>query len=143
LADPVGVPLTRGLARDVKEIAVTADITDHLPKVISDLIAACNAHDIEAWMATFAPDALLNDISREFIGAEAIRSFAAKEIFGDNVTMAVHRAWDRYGNVTVHAKFDGTYDKTNLPDPLILTLYFTMQGGLITQLIILRNKTPV
>jgi hypothetical protein len=64
------------------------------------------------------------------------------EIFGDNVTMAVHRAWDRYGNVTVHTKFDGTYDKTNLPDPLILTQYFTMQGGLITQLIILRNKTP-
>jgi hypothetical protein len=59
------------------------------------------------------------------------------------VTMAVHRAWDRYGNVTVHAKFDGTYDKANLPDPLILTLYFTMQDGLITQLIILRNKTPV
>lgn len=122
---------------------MTADITDHLPEVISDYIAASNAHDIEAWMATFAPDALLNDISREFIGAEAIRSFAAKEIFGDNVTMTVHRAWDRYGNVAVHTKFDGTYDKTNLPDPLILTQYFTIQGGLITQLIILRNKTPV
>ena len=122
---------------------MTANITDHLPKVISDYIAACNAHDIEAWMATFAPDALLNDISREFIGAEAIRSFAAKEIFGDNVTMTVHRAWDRYGNATVHTKFDGTSDKTNLPDPLILTQYFTMQGRLTTQLIILRNKTPV
>jgi hypothetical protein len=110
---------------------------------VADNIAACNAHDIEAWMAAFAPDAILNDISREFIGTEAIRGFVAKEIFGDNVTMAVQRAWDRYGNVTVHAKFDGTYDKTNLPDPLILTLYFTMQDGLITQLIILRNKTPV
>jgi hypothetical protein len=57
--------------------------------------------------------------------------------------MVVHRAWDRYGNVTVVAKFDGTFDKTNLPDPLILTLYCTLQDGLITQLIILRNKTPV
>jgi ketosteroid isomerase-like protein len=122
---------------------VAEDITDRLPKVISDYIAACNAHDVEAWMATFAPDALLNDISREFIGAESIRSFAVKEIFGDNVTMQVHRAWDRLGNVTVHTKFDGTYDKTGLPDPLILSQYFTLQGGLITQLIILRNKTPV
>jgi hypothetical protein len=122
---------------------VTTDITDNLPKVVGDNIAACNAHDIEAWMSTFASEAMLNDISREFIGTEAIRAFAAKEIFGDSVTMAVHRAWDRYGNVTVHAKFDGTYDKTNLPDPLILTLYFTLQDGLITQLIILRNKTPV
>ena len=39
---------------------MSADITDRLPKVISDCLAACNAHDIEAWMATFAPDALLN-----------------------------------------------------------------------------------
>jgi hypothetical protein len=122
---------------------VTTDITHSLPKLIADHIAACNAHDIEAWMATFAPDALLNDISREFIGTEAIRAFGAKEIFGDNVTMAIHRAWNRYGNVAVHARFDGTYDKTNLPDPLILTLYFTMRDELITQLIILRNKTPV
>ena len=94
-------------------------------------------------MATFASEALLNDISREFIGADAIRDFAAREIFGDKVTMAVHRAWERYGDITVHARLDGTYDKTNLPDPLILSFYFTLRDGLITQLIILRNKTPV
>ena len=51
------------------------DITDKLPKVIADHIAACNAHDVEGWMATFAEDALLNDISREFIGKDAIRGF--------------------------------------------------------------------
>jgi ketosteroid isomerase-like protein len=122
---------------------VTTDITHNLPKAVADHIAACNAHDIEAWMATFASEALLNDISREFIGTEAIRDFAAREIFGDQVTMAVHRAWERYGDITVHARLDGTYDKTNLPDPLILTFYFTLRDGLITQLIILRNKTPV
>ena len=122
---------------------MTTDITHHLPKVVADHIAACNAHDVEAWMATFAPDAMLNDIQREFIGADAIRGFGEKEIFGDNVTMAVHRAWDRHGDVTVHAKLDGTYDKTNLPDPLILSFYFSLRGDLITQLIILHNKTEV
>jgi ketosteroid isomerase-like protein len=120
-----------------------ADITDTLPKVVADHIAACNAHDLDAWMATFAPDALLNDIQREFIGAEAIRGFAAKEIFGDHVTMAVHRAWDRHGDVTVHARMDGTYDKTGLPDPLILSFYFSLRDDRITQLIILHNKTEV
>ncbi len=119
------------------------DVTTDLPRVIADHVAACNAHDIDAWMATFAPDALLNDIQREFIGAAAIRGFADKEIFGDNVTMDVVRAWDRHGDVTVHAKFDGTYDKTGLPDPLILSLYFSLRDGLITQLIILHNKTPI
>src|ERR1700743_3699351 len=130
-------------ASQPKEIAVTTDITNNLPKVVADHIAACNAHDIDAWMATFAPDAMLNDIQREFIGADAIRAFGAKEIFGDNVTMAVHRAWDRRGDITVHAKLDGTYDKTNLPDPLILSFYFSLRGDLITQLIILHNKTAV
>jgi len=38
---------------------------------------------------------------------------------------------------------DGTYDKTGLPDPLILSFYFSLRGDQITQLIILRNQTPV
>ena len=122
---------------------MTTDITNNLPKVVADHIAACNAHDAEAWMATFAPDAMLNDIQREFIGADAIRGFGDKEIFGANVTMAVQRAWDRHGDVTVHAKLDGTYDKTGLPDPLILSFYFSLRGDRITQLIIIHNKTKV
>jgi ketosteroid isomerase-like protein len=132
------------LHRKTKEIAaVTTDITHSLPKVVADHIAACNAHDAEAWMATFAPDAMVNDIQREFIGTEAIRAFGEKEIFGDNVTMAVQRAWDRHGDVTVHAKLDGSYDKTGLPDPLILSFYFSLRGDQVTQLIIVHNKTKV
>ena len=96
-----------------------------------------------AYLATFVDDPLVNDIRREFWGKPAIKAWAEREIFGDNVAMEVLRAVEHYGDVILSAKFDGTYDKTNLPDPLILTLYFTMQDGLITQLIILRNKTPV
>jgi ketosteroid isomerase-like protein len=120
---------------------VTNDITANLPHVIADHIAACNAHDIDAWMATFTPDALLNDIQREFAGAKAIRGFAEKEIFGADVTMAVERALDREGNITVHARLNGTYDKTGLPDPLILSFYFSVRDGRITQLIIIYNKS--
>jgi ketosteroid isomerase-like protein len=120
---------------------VPNDITNNLPSVIADHIAACNAHDIDAWMATFAPDALVNDIQREFAGAEAIRAFADVEIFGANVTMTVERALERHGNITVHARLDGTYDKTGLPDPLILSFYFSVRDGRITQLIILHNKS--
>jgi len=45
--------------------------------------------------------------------------------------------------VTVHAVMDGTYDKTGLPDPLILSFYFSLRDDRITQLIILHNKTEV
>lgn len=122
---------------------MTTDITNTLPKIVADHIAACNSHDVEAWMATFAPDAVLNDIQREFIGTDAIRGFGDREIFGAKVTMEVQRAWDRQGDVTVHAKLDGTYDKAGLPDPLILSFYFSLRGDRITQLIIVHNKTKV
>jgi ketosteroid isomerase-like protein len=65
-----------------KEIAVTTDITHRLPKVVADHIAACNAHDIETWMATFAPDALLNDISREFMALRRSARSAPKKSSG-------------------------------------------------------------
>ena len=117
-----------------------SDITNGLPPAIARHLAACNGHDIDAWMATFAPDALVNDVQREFDGAEAIRAFAAKEIFGDRVTFTPLRAVDRHGDITVHARTDGTYDKTGLPDPLILSLYFSLRDERITQLIIIHNR---
>ncbi len=119
---------------------MTQDITPRLPQAVADNIAACNAHDIEAWMATFAPDALVNDVQREFAGAEAIRAFGRKEMFGADVTMEVLRAIDRGGDVAVDAQVDGTYDKTGLPDPLILSFYFSVRDGRINQLIIIHNK---
>jgi hypothetical protein len=116
------------------------DVTHDLPPAIARHLAACNSHDIDAWMATLHPDALVNDVQREFAGAKAIRAFAAKEIFGDRVTFTPLWAVDRHGDITVHARTDGTYDKTGLPDPLILSLYFSLRDGLITQLIIMPNR---
>jgi hypothetical protein len=117
------------------------DITDELPQVIADHVAAHNRPDPQAFLATFASDAMLNDAQREFLGHEAIRTWAAKEIFGDNVTMEVQRAWEHPSGVILHAKYDGDFDKTNLPVPLILTNYFVLKEGKIAQLITLLNKT--
>jgi hypothetical protein len=116
------------------------DITRGLPGVVAAHVAAYNAHDPEAMMATLAPDALVNDVRREFLGHAAIRAWADKEIFGDNVTLVVERALDQHGDVVLHARVDGDYDKTGLPDPLILTYYFSLRDGLITQLIIVHNQ---
>jgi SnoaL-like domain len=116
------------------------DVTRALPQVITDHVAAYNTHDPDAMIATFAADALVNDVQREFIGRAAIRAWADKEIFGDNVTLAVERAYEQHGNIILRCRVDGDYDKTNLPDPLILTFYFSIRNERITQLIILLNK---
>jgi SnoaL-like domain len=116
------------------------DIATNLPRVIANHIAAHNKPDPEALMATFAPDALVNDAHREFLGRDAIRAWADKEIFGDHVTMDVQRAYEHHGDIIVRARIEGDFDKTNLPDPVILTYYFSVQNNLIAQLIILLNK---
>ena len=40
----------------------------------------------------------------------------------------------------VSAEIDGEYDKTGVPDPLVLTFYFSLRDDKITRLIILGNK---
>ena len=116
------------------------NITAGLPPAIAAYVKASNDADGPAFLATFTDDALVNDMQREFWGKAAIGAWTEREIFGAKVSMDVVRAVDHYGDVIVTAKLDGTYDKTGLPDPLILTFYFTLRGDRIVQLIILQNK---
>ena len=112
-----------------------------LPAVVAEHLAAVNALDTERIVATFAPDAYVNDNRREIWGAAAIRAFVAKEFVGDHVTMEVREVIDHHGDIIVRARYDGTYDKTNLPDELILTNYFTVRDGKIVRLIVIFNTT--
>jgi hypothetical protein len=111
-----------------------------LPQVVLNHIAAHNDHDPDAFMATLAPDALVNDAKREFLGHPAIRAWADKEIFGDNVTLEIESAFEQSGSTIVRCRVDGDFDKSKLPDPLILTYYFAVRGDRITQLIVLLNS---
>ena len=115
--------------------------TTTLAPVLAEFIAAVNAFDEDAIVATFADDALVNDVHREFWGTEAIRRWVAREIVGDRVTIEVTDVLDHHGDTIVRGRYDGNYDKTNLPDPLILTHYFTVRDGKIVRLIVIFN-TP-
>jgi len=110
-----------------------------LPQIIRDHIAAYRHSDLDAHMTTLAADALVNDIRREFLGAAAIRAWAEAEIIVPRVTLEVESAFEHLGDPIVRFRVDGDFDKTNLPDPLVLTYYFAIRDGLIAQLIILNN----
>jgi SnoaL-like protein len=111
-----------------------------LPPIVAEHIAAVNAFDTDRIVATFAPGAYVNDNRREIWGTEAIWKFMNKEFVGDHVTMEVREVLDHYGEIIVRAKFDGTYDKTNLPDELVMTSYFTVREGKITSLKVIFNQ---
>ena len=111
-----------------------------LPAVVAEHIRAVNAFDTDAIVATFADDAYVNDNRREIWGKDAIRLFMAREFTGDSVTMEVREVIDHYGDIIVRARYDGTYDKTSLPDELILTSYFAVRDGKITSLTVIFNQ---
>jgi hypothetical protein len=116
------------------------DTTDLVP-VVAEHIAAVNAFDQDAIVATFADDALVNDAHREFWGRGAIARWVAKEMVGDRVSIEVTEVIDHHGETIVRGRYDGTFDKTNLPAELILTNYFTVRDGKIDTLIVIHN-TP-
>ena len=116
------------------------DVTSQLPPIVAEHIAAVNAFDADRIMATFAPDAYVNDARREIWGADAIRKLIDKEFVGDNVTMEVREVIDHHGDIIVRARFDGTYDKTNLPGELVMTSYFGIRDGKITSLAVIFNQ---
>ena len=116
-------------------------MSTELPAIITEHIAAVNAFDTDRIVATFAPGAYVNDNRREIWGTGAIRAFMAKEFVGDHVTMDVREVIDHYGDIIVRARYDGTYDKTDLPDDLVMTSYFSIRDGKIASLAVINNQT--
>ena len=115
--------------------------TDTLTGVIAEHVAAVNAGDLDAIVATFAEDAYINDARREFRGSNAIRRFIEKEIVGDNITMDVREVVEHYGDTIVRAAYEGDFDRTNLPDcDVILTNYLSVRDGKIVSLKVIRNQ---
>jgi hypothetical protein len=115
-------------------------MSTELPAIVAEHIAAVNAMDTDRIVATFTPDAYVNDNRREIWGTDAIRAFMAKEFVGDHVTMEVREVIDHYGDIIVRARFDGTYDKTSLPEELVMTSYFGIREGKITSLAVIFNQ---
>ena len=59
---------------------------------------------------------------------------------GDKVTIEVREVLDHYGDTVVRGAYDGTFDRTNLPDEIVLTNYFGLRDGKIASLVIVFNQ---
>jgi len=113
---------------------------NELTSVIAEHIKAVNAFDTDAIVATFAEDAYVNDNRCEISGINAIRRWVEKEMVGDKVTLDVREVVDHYGDTIVRAAYDGEYDKTNLPEELIMTNYFSVRDGKIVSFAVIFNQ---
>ena len=112
-----------------------------MPAPVREFFDAMNRHDTAGMVALFPADGLINDVQRDFWGPAAITRFLDREVSGDKVVATrVVESKEHHGDFIVSVEVDGEYDKTGLPDPLILTFYFSLPGDQISRLIILANK---
>jgi hypothetical protein len=111
-----------------------------LPPVVAAYLDGVNAFDVDAIMACFAEDAYVNDARREINGIDAIRRWVEKEMVGDHVTMDPIEVVDHHGDTIVRSRYDGTYGKTNLPNELIMSDYFSVRDGKIVSVAVIRNQ---
>jgi SnoaL-like domain len=109
-----------------------------LPDIVMAFVRAMNTFDLASLVGLFADDALVNDQLREWQGKDAIREWAARDIVGDKMTMHVVGAVDHYEACLVTANIDGDFDKRGLPQPFVMTFYFSSFQDKIVRLIILR-----
>ena len=111
-----------------------------LTGVVAEHIRAVNDFDADAIVATFADDAYVNDARREIRGIDAIRAWVKKEMVGDSVTIEPVEVLDHYGDTIVRGRYDGSYDKSSLPDELIMSNYFSVRDGKIVSLAVIFNQ---
>src|SRR5258707_14885756 len=100
-----------------------------LTGIVAEHIDAINAADTDRAAATFAEDAYVNDNRREFVGIDALRRWGAKEMVGDTATIDVREVLDHYRDTVVRGAYDGTSDRTDRPDEIVLTNYFSARDG--------------
>lgn len=126
--------VTEGGARIMHATELTGVVAAH--------VAGVNALDADAIMATFADDAYVNDNRREFTGRSAVRRWVEREMVGDKVSIEVREVLDHHGDTIVRGSYTGDFDKTSLPDEIVLSNYFSVRDGKIVSLIVIFNRPP-
>ncbi|OJY28454.1 MAG: hypothetical protein BGO98_05085 [Myxococcales bacterium 68-20] len=107
---------------------------------VAAAIDAINAGDGPALLSVFAEGAMVNDQLREYWGSAAIAEWIARDVVGQRLAMRIRRVRNNHSHAVVEATVDGAFERRGLPDPLVVSFYFSIDTGKIDQLLILRNE---
>src|SRR5437870_13628385 len=106
-----GLAVGPGGCRTTNRGGIMSISTVKLGGVAAEYVAAVNAFDEDAIVATFADDAFVNDARREFWGKDAIRRWLREEMVGDRVTLAPIELIEHHGHTILRGRRDGDSDK--------------------------------
>jgi hypothetical protein len=111
-------------------------LLQQLPEPVGHYLSAVNSADSAQLSASFAPDALVRDVQREIRGLEAIKQWAESDIFGVQAHFDVTKVTESDGCTVVTIEIDGTFDRTGLPNPLLMDHAFKVEHGKISELVV-------
>ncbi|WP_436531406.1 nuclear transport factor 2 family protein [Actinoplanes sp. HUAS TT8] len=101
-----------------------------MDEAVRRLVDAANRNDIEAFLAGFTADGVVDDWGREFHGAEGIRHWSDREFIGKQVSLRVDAVRERGEETAVTATVGG--NGFNGPS----TFTFRVDGGLVSRMTI-------
>ena len=105
-----------------------------LSRPIEQYLWAVNNGDFNTFPSSFAEDACVVDVEREIRGIDAIKEWARRDIFDVHARLDPVKVEESRGRTVVTIKIDGTFDRTGLPDPLLMEHAFKVADGKITEL---------
>lgn len=105
-------------------------MAEDLQPGVRTLIDAANAGDIDAFLAGFTTDGVVDDWGREFHGAERIRSWSDAEFIGKRVSLTVRNVTVRETHTEIIADVGG--DGFNGPS----TFTFDLDGDRVARMTI-------
>jgi alkyl hydroperoxide reductase subunit AhpF len=101
---------------------------------IARYVHAVNSGSQADFSTSFASDAVVVDVDRQLRGIDAITAWASTDIFGAEVRFDVLDVSQRQGRTIVTVRIDGTFDRTGLPNPLVMRHEFGVAEGKIAEL---------
>jgi NAD(P)-dependent dehydrogenase (short-subunit alcohol dehydrogenase family) len=105
-----------------------------LHPTVAAYFRATNDHDPATFLACFAESAVVYDAGRVWQGIDAVRTWSDREIFAANVQLELIAASTQGDEAVVTTRVDGSFDRTGLPDPVVIEHRITLADGKISRL---------
>ena len=87
-----------------------------------------------AFFGCFREDAVVNDVGNVWRGREATRAWSDREIFAPRVELEVLAASSQGDETFVTTRVEGNFDRTGLPDPVLIEHRLVLEGNKISRL---------
>lgn len=105
-----------------------------LQQPIINFFNSTNENNPEEFIRAFKEDAFVLDAGREFKGIKEIKEWSKTDFFDVKLTLEPINLIEDENETIVIAKADGNFDKTGLPNPLILDFHFIINDNKIDDL---------